>query len=165
MNTIEEIQLYAAAQRVVSIFYEHVVTDYDCHDPKKPWFDDRWRYNSSVEPSTAQTRTGLYLDFYNGIPSRLWTQWGVLNFARNGSSNRDQVAELAAAVKSKLGLRTHQENYFELDKVTTGPIYGLLVVDGKDLPEPSLKESRDEFMPYDEACAKWAELTAMYVSA
>jgi hypothetical protein len=160
MNDIDT-WLYAVARRVANIFYENVATDYGSRDPKKPWFNDCRHH--PVEPDKIQTRTGLYLGFYSGIPSRLCTPWGVWNFARNGSYNSYQKAVLVDAVRSRLRIQVHQLRCCgRLGAGSIASYYGLLVVDGEALPPPSFRED-DEFMPYGDAWAKWAELTTAYV--
>lgn len=99
-----------------------------------------------------QTRTGLYLEFYYGGPSKVWTPWGSWHF---GAAQRYQFD--LDKFMARLTVREHIAQH-NTNMGTIGPVYALLAIDGEALPEPSLLEDRRQHMSHAESKAEWARL-------
>lgn len=113
-------------------------------------------YNSSqgyrvggANPFYSQTLNGLYLEFYYGTPSKVWTPWGYWHFAAAQSYQTDLEGFM-----SRLTLRDHiEEQHHEWG--VYGPVYAILAIDGEELPEPVLPTDKRQYLDYDAANAEW----------
>ncbi len=158
IDSVTSQKLYAAARRIADIFHAnvtHQVSDVGL----LPWYED-WRHQS-VEPLGPQVH-GLYLNFYYGAPTSVWTPWGQWTFAGSGNHGGNQQQVLVGAVMRPLSTRLFDSEYIT-DLGISGPTYAVLAVEGEELFEPSLY-FRDQYLPYKQATAAWKELSAHYQS-
>lgn len=115
-------------------------------------------YNSSqghrvggVNPFYNQTINGLYLEFYYGTVSKVWTPWGHWHFAAAQSYETDLVGFM-----SRLTVREHiPEHNTQMGVI--GPVYAVLAIDGDDLPEPVLPTDKRQYLEYEDARAQWEQ--------
>ncbi|MFZ1459105.1 MAG: hypothetical protein WAT17_04485 [Candidatus Saccharimonadales bacterium] len=107
-----------------------------------------------VSPDSNQTIAGLYLEFYYGHPSKLWTPWGDWRFGGTQSS-KFNLEEFM----SRLTLEVHTEGHQEWIGYI-GPVYAILAVDGEPAPTPSLKATQSEYTPYEDAMSERNRLKA-----
>lgn len=125
------------------------VFDECTNDPSRN--SDRYRADG-VNPFYNQVQTGLYLEFYYGTPSKVWTPWGYWHFgaAQPAETNIDMFM-------SRLTVREHAE-VRHTNQGVIGPVYALLAIDGVALPEPSLLDDQRQFMSFQDANAEWNQL-------
>ncbi|MBF6202205.1 hypothetical protein, partial [Nocardia cyriacigeorgica] len=82
------------------------------------------------DPFRAQTTSGLYLQFYYGLPSRLWTPWGAWKFSGLSQDWAGQTPEqLNAGFLARVTLTRHTPRYVE-QIGSSGPVLAVTAVDG-----------------------------------
>ena len=120
-------------------------------------YDGRKAYG--INPYYGQSESGLFLNYYYGVPNEIWTPWGKFHFAGCTSYRSGTPEKILAPILEMFGsklhepvVRTHMGEY--------GPVYGLYRVDGEDLPEPVLRNGT--YLPYQESLDQWNELLAKY---
>lgn len=114
-------------------------------------------------PYYNRTSSGLYLEFYYGTPSRLWTPWGQWHICGSvtraqGVSNDEQNAGFLARLTIEVARPLKKTEMGEF-----GPTYKVLALDGVPLPEPGEIEEF-HLLPSDgfaEAKEHWEGLMAM----
>lgn len=149
---IEDYEIYVAVRRVADIVFEYASPDVGT---KGIWLEDR--RNESVNPYYDQTESGLFLEFYYGQPSKVWTPWGYYGFSGSGSGwwneETPKILERLGAI-----LFSPEQN---TKAGTIGPVYALHRVDGVQLPEPKLRE-RQNYLEYEVAKRAWENMTKRY---
>jgi len=133
--------LVAQIKRLAAVYDEHV-TD--------PHHSSRGHRADGVNPFYSQTLNGLYLEFYYGGPSKVWTPWGEWYFAAAQSYQTDLDGFM-----SRLTLREHIAQH-NTAQGTIGPVYAILAIDGVELPEPVLPTDRRQYLSYEDSKAEWA---------
>lgn len=110
-----------------------------------------------VNPYYSRTTTGLYLEFYYGYPSKLWTPGGRWNFVGSTHTpayvNKDDLVE-----PFMCHLTTELHRPMTQDKWGCyGPIYAIHQVEGDDVEPPGVVAafSRDG---YEDMKRDWAAL-------
>ncbi|SHU66806.1 Uncharacterised protein [Mycobacteroides abscessus subsp. abscessus] len=103
-----------------------------------------------------RTTSGLYLEFYYGIPSTLWTPWGYWLFgqlaeARTGIEESQIVSAFMAHLDAELLIPLQQNRFGAF-----GPVYKLHAVDGEKLPSPGEIRPMATTEEYEAATAEWA---------
>ena len=123
---------------------------------------------SGVNPYSYRTTAGLYLEFYYGSPSRVWTPGGAWHFSGGLSYTEDQkeigVAAFMARVTTELHKPGRHEKWGNVDIGFFGPVYKVLAVDGHTLEPPGavIRFSKDG---YREMRTAWAELAEGWPNA
>ncbi len=149
MSDDEQRALIAQCLRIVEIFDEEV--------PDYAISPDGHRV-SGANGFHKRTSSGLYLEWYYGSPSELWTPWGYWGFVGSGSiaaGGRERHEAHCAAFMARLTTELHAP-LVESEFGATGPVYKILAVDGVPLPTPGEvlpTATRDE---YKTAKADWA---------
>jgi hypothetical protein len=141
---IEDDELFAAVGKIIGIFFDEL----ERWDTKKTiWVERR---DEGVNPFYNQTETGLFLEFYYGHPSQIWTPWGHVKFTGSvscsGISPWDKIND---AFLERLGAKLFVPEKHEKWGVY-GPVFAIHKVDEMELPEPQLRE-RQDFLEYEVA--------------
>lgn len=104
----------------------------------------------------GQTESGLFIEIYYGMPSRIWTPWGEWRIGGSGVGHHDHEA----FIMEKFGATVHTPK--KIDRMGEhGPVYALHSVNGVALPEPiACAKGYEGRITYAEANAAWAELRA-----
>lgn len=120
-------------------------------------FDARAHRIGGVNPYYCRTTSGLYLEFYYGYPSKLWTPGGRWSFTGStvtyGGVRREDLVE---PFMQRLATRLH-EPMSQSKWGCYGPVYAILAVDGEPVEPPGevIPFSKDG---YAEMKAEWAAL-------
>ena len=149
---IEDYEIYVAVRRVADIVFEYASPDVGT---KGIWLEDR--RNESVNPYFDQTESGLFLEFYYGHPSKVWTPWGYYGFSGSGSGRWD---EETPKILERLGAILFSPEQ-DTKAGVIGPVYALLRVDGVQLPEPKLRKPQN-YLEYEVAMRAWENMTKRY---
>ena len=148
--------LYVAGHRIADIVFESakIISP----NRRDLWVDDTRK--EEVNPFYNQTQSGLFLEFYYGSPSDLWTPWGKWSFTGGGMHIGDAQQKLVEAVLGKLDTTLHQPKISNRMGVI-GPIYAVHGVEGIQLPEPIVR-SHNAYLPYEDAKKAWETFTKQY---
>lgn len=139
LSDAEKMSLMRHVKHLAQVYDEYV------NDP----YDTSASYRAGgVNALNNQTLNGLYLEFYYGLPSKIWTPWGYWHFAAAQAGQTDLKGFM-----SRLTVREHVPEQIEWGHY--GPIYAVLAVDGEELPEPILPVDKRQFLDYDTAKAEW----------
>lgn len=110
-----------------------------------------------VNPYYNRTTSGLYLEFYYGYPSKVWTPGGY--WTMTGSTiTHAFVDKDALAAKFMARITARQTEPLQQSKWGCyGPVYAVTAIDGEPIDEPG------EVIPYAthnyrEIKAEWADL-------
>lgn len=156
VGPIEDDNLYFAVRKIVDIFYEEVAK-WDVNHLISVHFTD-----DGVNPFYSQTESGLFVEYYYGHPSKVWTPWGYFGFtgsvAYSGTAPWDDILD---SFTRRLGATLYLP---EVNKRsgTYGPVYAVHTVDQINLPEPKVRE-RQNFLEYEVAKKAWENMTKRYV--
>lgn len=110
-----------------------------------------------VNPYYNRTASGLYIEFYYGYPSKIWTPGGY--WAMTGGTHTPagvSADELAPRFMRRLTTKPHLP-VSHSRWVTYGPVYAVLAVDGEPVDEPGAV-TRFTADGYEEAKSEWAAL-------
>ncbi len=139
-----------AAKKIADLIFEYATPNHLDDDREKPWMDDR--RNESINPFYNQTKSGLFLEFYYGMPSSLWTPLGKYGFGGSGSGSWEK---LLPEILKRLGATVHTPVRYS-NAGEHGPVYAIHEIDGEKIPEP-ITCPRDEYLEYDIAKQEWEE--------
>lgn len=127
-------------KRLAKVYDKHV---------KDPWDASHAYRVGGVNPFYHQTGNGLYLEFYYGGPSKVWTPWGEWTFAAAQPYETDLEGFMSRlTVREYIAERTTDMGVF-------GPVYAILAINGKPLPEPERLTDRRQYLQYEDAKAQW----------
>jgi len=144
---LRDFDLFVAARKIADLVHSY--------PNDQLWMLDR--RNAAPNPYYKQTESGLFLEMYYGLPSRLWTPWGEWHFGGSGSGDWDPVHPVILA---RLGATEYQP---EMGYI--GPVYAIHRVDGDiTLPDPIVRP-HEQYMSYKDALAAWEQMTARYQQA
>ncbi len=119
------------------------------------WVEDRRKEGSN--PYYNQTADGLFLEFYYGHPSKLWTPWGEWEFTGSGSGNWEPFLP---EILERLGAELHEpERHSKMG--VFGPVYALRKVDDTVLPDPIALDNK-AYDSYEDVNKAWKKLTEKY---
>ena len=149
---VENYNLYSAAHEIADIVFEYISPDY-LHEI---WMEDR--RGEGANPYYNQSSAGLFLGFYYGMPSRLWTPWGEWGFGGGGSGGNH--GSLIPLILERLGA-TEFAPLQHMPYGEVGPVYALTKVDDIELPKPKVREHQN-FLEYEVAKKAWGEMTQRY---
>lgn len=164
ISDLNDFELFKLMHRVADIVFEYCVDYTGCeasfNKRTLPQKED-WR-KDDCNPYYNQTN-GLFLEFYYGTPSSIWTPWGTWKFSGSGSGSGSWNAEIEPGKSSidKVLERTGAVIFIEEQETSMGcfgPVYSLHHVDGVQLPTPN-KISRDKFNSHEDIKAAWKELS------
>jgi hypothetical protein len=116
---------------------------------------------SGINPYSYRTTAGLYLQFYYGTPSRLWTPGGSWHFAGSMSyppyTQEPAVQQFLARVDTALHEPQRSEHWGKVHIGLFGPVYRVLGVDGQRIEAPGevIRFCKDG---YREMVTEWADL-------
>lgn len=112
-----------------------------------------------VNPYYSRTTTGLYLQFYYGYPSKLWTPGGRWDFVGStvtpGGVNKDDLVE-----PFMIRLTTSLHQPITQDRWGCyGPVYAIHQIEGEDVETPGAvtEFTRDGYLDMKQAWAALAE--------
>ena len=143
-------KLYCAARRVANLIC-------DAASRHKLWFADQRSQGSN--PFYNQTANGLFLEFYYGGPSSLWTPWGKYSFRGSSSGNWDKMWEELSGLLGAALYKPEQNT----EMGCFGPVFALHKLEGGVLPEP-IELAKTHFDPYEKVKNAWDEMTMRYQS-
>lgn len=101
----------------------------------KPWMQ-RNIYAMPDSSCGGRMEDGFLLEFGYGVPSCLWTPWGVWHFVAYSGGDWRSVAP---DILRRLGAKRWHPKVTKENGVPLGPWYGLWEIDGTALPEPILE--------------------------
>lgn len=111
-----------------------------------------------INPYFNRTASGLYLEFYYGYPSKIWTPGGY--WAMTGSTHTPGGVDKDALVEPFMRRLTtflyepgHQSRWGHY-----GPVYGLLAIDGDPVETPGVVDPHPRNIDYLGVKAQWADL-------
>ena len=109
-------------------------------------------------PYYHQTKLGLFLGYFNGYPSSLWTPWGYVNLFQYKCGNMTLFIE---DLFSQIEVELYREEIQGNDKYRYGPVYRIIKVKNEDIPYAKEKERKDyiELWTIDNI---WRNLDARY---
>jgi len=141
-----------AAKKIADLIFEYATPNHLDDDRDRPWMDDR--RNESPNPYYCQTKSGLFLEFYYGMPSSLWTPLGKYSIGGSGSGSWEKfLPEILKRLGATVHTPVRHSNAGE-----HGPIYALHEIDGEKLPEPIVCP-RTEYLEYDVVKQEWEEFS------
>lgn len=118
------------------------------------WTDGDGHWRGGNNSFYDHTKAGLLLEYYYGLPNKVWTPWGYQMLFGGGSGNWDVVQP---ALCDRLGLSLHREEY-NSSMGTYGPWFKVSKVDGLILPEPVLFEPGEPRPSYEECNQRFREV-------
>lgn len=133
--------LMSQIKRLAELYDEYTADPYDSSQAYRA---------GGANPFYSQTLNGLYLEFYYGRPSKVWTPWGAWHFAAAQARRTD-----IGGFMSRLTLREHIAEH-NTPQGTIGPVYAILAIDDVELPEPLLPASYQAYLNYEDAKAEWS---------
>lgn len=152
---IEDDNLYAAVRRVSDIFFEEI-RKADKEGKIHASFGDE-----GVNPFYDQTNSGLFLEYYYGHPSKVWTPWGYWQFVWGMSYSSDAPWDsILSNVLQRLGATEFMPEQ-NLSYGTVGPVYAIHRVEDMELPEPKVRE-RQNYLEYEVVKKAWDNMTQRY---
>jgi hypothetical protein len=110
-----------------------------------------------INPYYNRTTSGLYLEFYYGYPSKIWTPGGYWAMTGSTVTHGGHTAEaVVAPFMARLTTRLHEPQQHS-PWGCYGPVYAILAVDGEPVDEPGdvIHFAKDG---YSEIKAEWADL-------
>lgn len=109
-----------------------------------------------INPYYNRTTSGLYLEFYYGLPSKIWTPGGYWAMTGSTSFIAGQAERLAALVMRHLDAKLHLPMRQDRNGCY-GPVFAIWAIDGElvDAPGDVIRFSK---LGYHEMRAEWAEL-------
>jgi hypothetical protein len=108
-----------------------------------------------VNPLYRRTASGLYLEFYYGYPSKIWTPGG--RWSMTGSTiTRPYVnkEDLVAPFMARLTTRLYESERHDRWR-SYGPVYAILAIDGDPVEEPGPVDHLD----YSAVKEQWDDLS------
>lgn len=131
-------------------FIQSFVTEDFKDGSGKPYSDYSGHFRVGPNPFYNQTKQGLFLEEYYGMPSKIHTPYGNWSILGCGSGDWEKVIE---AIKEPLGLVLIQAR-----KQTTlgevGPYWAITKWKELKIDMPVLRE-RLEYIPYDKVKEVW----------
>jgi len=123
---------------------------------KNLWLEER---RDSPNPYYSQTKTGLFLELYYGLPNTLWTPWGKYKIGGSGSGSGNEWGLVVSELCDRFGAILVVEKRYVNGPFggEYGPIYSLSKVDDLILP-PAKALSRDLFVEYGESKRQWQDM-------
>ena len=145
---IEDDQLYFAVRKIADIFFEEIER-FD-----KENLISIEKRDDGVNPFYNQTESGLFVEYYYGHPSKIWTPWGYFQFTGSVSYRGDAPwKEILEAFLQRLGatlfIPEQRKSYGMV-----GPVYAIHKVDDLDLPESKVRENQN-FLEYNVSKKAW----------
>jgi hypothetical protein len=142
----------------------HVVGDLMHSAAKEAGYDTSERRDDDVNPFYNQMEQGMIVEFYYGLPSKIYTPLGEYHITGSSGGTREESERY-------LDLFFHNSNVeFELlsperntNQGTFGPWYTVRRVKGMKLPDP-VKRDRKSFVEYEDSKAAWEKLTRQYLA-
>lgn len=150
-----DLSLLKTAYQIGRSIHTHVRNNSSDHN-EEPWSEYMDRFNWGLDPFFNQTKAGLILEVYNGMPSIIHTPFGQWQILGSGSGNVDKVME---AIKEPLGLKLIQGlKLIKKGKYTRfvriGPFYAITKWDGKKIVK-LINRKKSEFIPLDTVVKIW----------
>lgn len=111
-----------------------------------------------INPYFNRTESGLYLEFYYGYPSKIWTPGG--EWSMTGSTTTPGGVDREALVEPFMRRLTafvyepgHQGRWGY-----HGPVYGILAIDGHPVELPGVVTPHPRLVDYLDVKDEWADL-------
>ncbi len=150
---VENDELYTLVRRVGEIFFEEVgKAKLDKWTSIQPWADI-----DEVNPFYCQTDQGLFLEYYYGLPSKVWTPWGEWDFVGSTSHTAGDEKKFLPKFLERVGAVLVVAEYNDRQG-THGPIYAIRHVDNTNLPKPQNRE-RQNYLEYEVSKKAWKNMT------
>lgn len=142
----EELKLMQIAYEIGKYIQSFVTTKVG--DWSRPWSNYEPYFKQIPSSNHGQTKEGLILQEYYGMPSKIITPWGGWNILGSGGSRGNQWRDLIqnylvkelGLVLYKSGVKTEMGYY--------GPYWKIKNWKGTKLPEPKYKKYKD-YLDYD----------------
>ena len=152
---IRDATFYELTRKVADTIFELIEMETGDPDGYKSSMDDTRK--EPANPYYNQTADGLFLEFYYGMPSSLWTPWGEWGFGGSGSGYWDSILPL---ILEQFGATLHQPLRTS-SMGQFGPVYALHKVGDVSLSDP-VELDNAAYTTYDDSRLAWEELTLQY---
>lgn len=152
---IRDVIFYGLTRKVADTVFELIGSQISDPDGYKSSMEDRRK--ERVNPYYNQTSDGLFLEFYYGIPSSLWTPWGNWRFGGDGCGYWESILPL---ILEQFDATLHQP-LRRGSMGEFGPVYALHKVGDVSLPDP-IELDNAAYTSYDDSRLAWEELTLQY---
>ncbi len=154
-HPIENFELFIAMRKIANIFFEEL----DAHQDNGVKADYQ---DPEANCMFHQTESGLFLEYYYGAPSSLWTPWGrwdfIINVSQSGLHSMDEILQ---KFNARLGAVVYTREQYCPSEGSYGPVYSLHKVDDLVLPEPRVRERLD-FSEHSVVHAVWKRMAEKY---
>lgn len=107
------------------------------------------------------SNSGILLECHHGVPYRLWTPWGSLEFHFMSYLSSETMAQIAQRVFTRLGASMVSSPYTE---VFYCRFYGLHEIDGDPLPEPKQQEGELDDHDFTRAGQEWRMMIKRHIA-
>lgn len=117
--------------------------------------------HESVNPFYNRIEQGLFLEFYYGVPNKLWTPWGQYRFCGSAAGNPIDLDRLTGDLFERVGrvpfLHRKTSSMGEF-----GPVDEIVSLDGLALPKARVSNQVHGFEVgfYEASKADWAARVA-----
>lgn len=136
---MENLELVKFVIRIANFLFElpNVRTSDQPYDSRKNWLEDRRdpKQSGGANYYYNRTKSGLFLGYYYGSPSEIWTPWGSWGFV--GSLSGPWPIEAQQTLENKLGLKIAVPE-FNAESGTFGPAYEITRFGEIELPKAEL---------------------------
>lgn len=136
----------ASALRLAEMVFEHFAP-HGTNDGRPELWDNR---EHDPRFMLHRTESGLYLEMFNGIPSRIWTRWGEWDIAY-GTSYAPHL-QASRELLSRLWLGQVNGPFQMAPGVEIGPLYAVGALEGERVLVPRLSDD----IPYPYTCERLA---------
>lgn len=156
-DPVENYDLYVAMRKVADILFEEISRAQnegaDLHVDFRP-------HAYGINSVYSQTHSGLFVEYYYGSPSKIWTPWGYWQFVSGVGYSGDPWPAILERFLERTGATEHMP-VRHTSYGTVGPVYALHQVDDLELPEPVVRE-RQNFLDYEVVKHAWEAMTDRY---
>ena len=122
-------------------FIQSHVNDKHENQKGRPFSDYSALFNHGPRPFFNQTKKGLVLEGYYGIPSQIHTPYGCWSILGNGYGTPEEWGKVFEAIKEPLGLVPLQES-FSCDEE---PRWAITKWKDKEIEQPEYKKPDERF--------------------
>lgn len=148
--------LYASVRRIADIWFECLAEEKVAGGEI-----DASRANDPANSFYNRTASGLYVEWYYGTPSEIWTPWGKWHLKGGASYSGNADKRVNERFMKRVELREHMPVKHTREGIF-GPVYAVVAIDGKPVPEARV--IAQSYFPdgYQENRDLWMRLTAEY---
>jgi hypothetical protein len=152
-NPYSSVEALETTYQIGKFIHSHVTIEVG-DKSGKPWSNYPGHFTSGPNPYYNQTKKGLVLEGYYGMPSKIHTPYGHWSILGSGSGDWDKVFE---AIKEPLGLVLLKEGK-QNSGGYVGPFWAITKWEDKEIEMPEYKKD-DEYITYEKVKEVWKSFT------